>query len=191
MRTKRKKQKQKVFYIISVIIIILFMVTGYSLFSESLNIFGSANTNEIFGDKLKIDLIPVGTQYTEYANNGLPPNIIFQNEILDGNELTINFVRADDKATKYRADLKVDYVNAYLQNMTKIAISVEIVSGENFLNQRATKINARLTPGQQGSFTVIFRNNNSSDIPMQLRATLSSITAGVEQYFYYNININL
>ena len=90
MRIKRKKKNNFIYIIISIVVIILLVTTGYSLFSESLNISGYAKTdNVVSGNKLLINLIQSGGRYTTDSTTTSGAN--YQSEVLNENVLTVNF----------------------------------------------------------------------------------------------------
>lgn len=189
MKKNRKKNKRKTFMIVSIVVSILFIATGYSLLNGVLNISGSVHTKELItGTQLNIGLISSGTRYT---GGTIPSNITFQNETLNANELTVNFVRANSGNSTYISNLTINFTNNNIVNMVSGASSVQIISGSNFSATSTTLSKTTLIPNEQGSLTVNFTNRNKSSEVMRLRVTMQYTSMSVTQYFYYNININL
>jgi len=186
MKKRRRKNNNYFIYLLVAAMIIASFSIGYSLLNSSLNVSGTAHTTDfVSGPILKINLIKTGARYT---TGTIPTNIIYQSEILNQNNLTVNFNRADAKATRYNVSLTITFSNAYsYHNLTSGTASVQLISGSNVQGLTKSLGKIVLIPGEIGTLTVNFSNTNKAGA--NIRATMSYIVYGITQYFYYNIVI--
>ncbi len=183
---KRKKQQKKIIYVLMIFIIIVSLSIGYSLFGETLNISGSANTLVLIsGPNLDINLIPNGSIYT----SGTYPSksIVFQNETLNNNELTVNYNRDNSTGKKYNISISINFTNKYHLNLTSGTASAQRISGTEISGLTSSLSKTTLIPNEQGSLTVNFGNTNKSGA--NLRITMSYGVNGITQSYYYNVII--
>lgn len=186
---KRRKRKPQINYVpVILTMIFLAMSVGYSFFSETINIDGSAVAHYVISDNiLKIGLTQTGGRYSTGAT---PTNFTFVNEILSGNTITIKYTRKSKSSTNYTFTLVTPFKNIYPYNMTAGAISSAIISGGlNVASTSATMTKTALIPQESGSFTVTLVTNTKNTAVINIKATMQYTTDGVVQYFYYVINI--
>lgn len=189
MKLRRKKKKLIPYYTISIVIVLLLITVGYSLFSDQLGINGSVYTvSPITGDQLNISLSQTGGRYT---TGSLPSGALFQNENLSGNNLTVNFIKANKKNGIYTASLTINFTNSYAYKMTNGIVSTQKIAGSTLTVTGSSLTQTTIMPGSTGSFTTNFSfNNRKATTPSSLKTTVQYNVFGVTQYFYYNIIIN-
>lgn len=185
-RRKRNVKRNYIPYLIA--IIFLTMSVGYSIFTETLNINGSAVAHYVIaGNVLKLGLTQTGGRYSTGAT---PANFNFVNETLSGNTITINYTRKSKLSTNYTFTLVTPFKSVYPYNMTAGAISTAIVSGSlNIVSRSATMTKTALIPQESGSFTVNLTTSTKNTAVINIKATMRYTVEGIIQYFYYVINI--
>lgn len=182
---RRRRKKNNYIYVFIVIAIIASLSVGYSLLNDSLNVTGSATTVYLIsGSKLNVNLIQTNNRYT---TGTIPTNITFLNEVLNQNELTINFSRPNTRGKKYNSNLIITFSNPYPYNMTLGTSTVQLISGTEVQGLTVSLGKTTLVPAETGTLTVAFINTNKA--PANIRAMISYTTNGVTQYFYYNVII--
>lgn len=124
---RRKKNKNK-YLVITIVVIVLFIATGYSLLSDSLFISGNVKTNAyVYGPDLKVDLIKNGDNY---ISGTLPQRAALQSEVLEGNRLTVTFTKTNESGLFYTTTLRIDFKNIYQDNLTNGRIQRSTPSGQ-------------------------------------------------------------
>lgn len=182
---KRKKKQKHIIYIVTVFLILISFSIGYSLFSTSLNVMGSAKTNNLpLGPNLNVTFIKTGNNYT----TNIPSNILYKNEILNGNNIILTLTKANTSSGRYSANLNIKFTNIYSYNLSSGTISVEKESGTALDNLSGSLDKTTLTPNDIATATINFRNRNSGRTSV-LKATITYIVNGITQSFDYTVII--
>lgn len=193
---KRRRKKNSVLLIgIAVIAILIFISTGYALWSDTLYINGTANTKY---KEPKLDSITVnksGEHYFTFDNDDSAAENLWAFKIVSSSvnngdekiEAIVNYDRRNWNVTKRTLRVSMSFINNYPTTIT---------NGTATLLQNTTKYSIRneLTPtilaNGTGTFTVLFdleSNSNLSSGTIQYK--FSYKVDEVTRYFYVTINI--
>lgn len=184
---KRKKYSKQKYIVLIIIVIIIFTSIGYSIFSESINIRGTAkSSNFISGNILDLILYSSGGVY---VGGTAPSNAKFTNETLENNYLTINYSRNNRGNSSSNSVHTVIYENKYPVNMTNGHVSHKIVYGSASITTLTSSITkASLIPQESSTLQVNITRTNKNAV--QVLTTMSYIVNGLKQDFYFVLKYN-
>ncbi|MDD2434749.1 MAG: hypothetical protein PHO63_00655 [Bacilli bacterium] len=187
---KRNRGKLKINSIpVLIAIILLMMSIGYSFFTETLKIGGSATANLVIsGNALKLGFTPVDGRYSTGAT---PANFTFNSETLtNSNTITINYTRLSNSRSRYTFDLTLPFKNIYPVPLSSGTITSTILSGQGELSKPTVTLGSNTLAGKGTSqFNVNFSTTVKKSGTISLQVTVSYVVQGLTQYFYYIINI--
>ncbi len=188
MRYKRIKRKKEKYYVLLIVIIFLLIATGYSLFSDSLNIGGTVHTDYYYGPNLNIELIKKNNYYHYYGTK--PKRAKLVSEVWDGNNLTITFNKQNQNIVAYTTELYLDFRNVYVHNLTNGEITrTNLTSMHRYSLMSQSIDKTSLTPNEIGKVTIKFNyiNGGSPDNDTVLYELKYTVNGVVQTFNIYII----
>lgn len=189
MMKKRKFKKAKYNFPLFFTAIILTLCVGYSIFGESLVVKGNIVTNYVIsGNALNINLIQTNGRYT---TGNFSAGAIYNNEVLNGNELIVYFLKDTHSPKNYSGTYIVTFKNIYPYSLTNGTILSTKVSGGNGVKSFSSSLAKTIVAKNSSStFTtkISFKTNVAEII--NIKTTITYIINGVSQSFVYNIIID-
>jgi hypothetical protein len=182
----KRRKENKTYYVIVIAILIVSLSVGYSLFSETLSISGTASTGEYVDDKLAVTITQSGGRYVT-ATYG--QNVTFGSETYDGeNNLTIYLNRANTRTQLRNTTLTINFRNPYANSLTAGSASSVIVSGAgNFGTATATVGNTTVASNGTSFLRLALSMRTSVAGPIQVDATYQYTYLGTIKYFYFTM----
>lgn len=188
MKYKRIKRKKEKYYVLLIVIIFLLIATGYSLFSDSLNIGGTVHTDYYYGPNLNIELIKKKNYYHYYGTQ--PKRAKLVSEVWDGNNLTITFNKQNQNIVAYTTELYLDFRNVYVHNLTNGEITrTNLTSMHRYSLMSQSIDKTSLTPNEIGKVTIKFNyiNGGSPDNDTVLYELKYTVNGVVQTFNIYII----
>lgn len=186
-KIRRQKRNKRTFVILSVAFFVLFTVSGYAFFTETLSIGGTAkNSDYITNNKLQVDLVQTSGRYTTGTFGG----VTWSSESYDGiNNLSTYFVKQNATTTNRTNNYTITLRNPYSINLTNGTVTTSLVSG-TFSTRTATIQRTTLTPNQTGTIRLNLTHRNSTVGNAQVLVTVTYRLNGVYKYFYFRVFIS-
>ena len=194
MKAKRKKTFKSNKFII-VIIFILTLSVGYSFFSSTLYITGSATANYVIsGNAIPLNVQLNNSSGAVYSYGTFPTSVAtFASETLDGNYLYLYFDKYRTSNTNYLCTFTINFNNPYPYSLSSGSVSTTKLSGGNEVTISSSRLaNTTMTPYQTGNkltFKVYIKNKKSATV-VQVQSRISFKVNGITQYFYYIIEVS-
>ena len=189
MLKKRRFKKYKYNVALLFATIIITLCIGYSVFSESLSVRGNITAYYVIsGSALNISLTQTSGKYT---TGTFPTGATFENEVLSGNHLTINFIKGVSSPLLRSGTYIVTFKNIYPYSLTSGTIStIKVSGGTGVTTFSSTLAKATVTKATSSTFTtkITFTTNVATAINIQ--TTITYIINSVIQSFIYNIIID-
>jgi hypothetical protein len=182
----KRKKANKAYYVVIATIMVVSLSVGYSIFSETISINGTAHSNEYVTDKLEVGLILQGSVYVSATFSNA--NLTLNGESYDGvNNISKNFTRKNTKTTLITTSYSINFRNTYGNNLTSGSVSYQIVSGDvTAVSPSITS--ASLIPNATATLNVSMTHRNSGGT-VQVVNTMQYTYLGIVKYFYFTINM--
>lgn len=189
---KRRHKKNSVLLIgIAVVAILIFISTGYALWSDTLYIKGTANARYV---EQKLDTITVNKtsgQYLEFKDNvGIKAFKVTSTELNNTEEkieVVGNYERKNWNVSERDAMIRLNFVNNYPVTITNGQIALIEDSTGYSLSAETT---ATVANNETGTATITFHLKANSDLLSgTIKYKISYNVDGVTRYIYLTINI--
>lgn len=189
---KRRHKKNSVLLIgIAVVAILIFISTGYALWSDTLYIKGTANARYV---EQKLDTITVNKtsdQYLEFEDDvGIKAFKVTSTELNNTEEkieVVGNYERRNWNVSKRDAMIRLNFVNNYPVTITNGQIALIEDSTGYSLSAETT---ATVANNETGTATITFHLKANSDLLSgTIKYKISYNVDGVTRYIYLTINI--
>ncbi len=189
---KRRHKKNSVLLIgIAVVAILIFISTGYALWSDTLYIKGTANARYV---EQKLDTITVNKtsgQYLEFKDNvGIKAFKVTSTELNNTEEkieVVGNYERKNWNVRERDAMIRLNFVNNYPVTITNGQIALIEDSTGYSLSAETT---ATVANNETGTATITFHLKANSDLLSgTIKYKISYNVDGVTRYIYLTINI--
>lgn len=186
-KLRRQKRNKRNFVFLSIAVFVLFTVTGYAWFNESLHIGGTAkNSDYITNNKLQVNLTQTSGRYTTGTFGG----VNWSSETYDGiNNVSTYFTKQNTTSTNRANNYQITFVNPYSLNLTNGTVTTQLISG-TFSLRTATLTRTTMTPGQNNVVRLNLTHRNSTVGNAQVLATVTFRLNGVYKYFYFRVFIS-
>ena len=193
MRKIKRKKYKKSYLVIFLMFIITTTSVGYSLFSESIKITGSAVANYVVsGDAIPLNLTASGTGGATYTSGTFPTTFAtFTSEVLSGNYNTLTFTRTRTYTTRVSCSFVINFKNPYPYALSSGTRTNTTVTGGTNVSSLASTLSATsIAAYGTGKLTVTARLRTSVTTVIKLQVRIKYVANGVTQYFYYIIIVN-
>lgn len=189
---KRRHKKNSVLLIgIAVVAILIFISTGYALWSDTLYIKGTANARYV---EQKLDTITVNKtsgQYLEFKDDvGIKAFKVTSTELNNTEEkieVVGNYERKNWNVSERDAMIRLNFVNNYPVTITNGQIALIEDSTGYSLSAETT---ATVANNETGTATITFHLKANSDLLSgTIKYKISYNVDGVTRYIYLTINI--
>lgn len=186
-KIRRQKRNKRTFIVISIAVFVLFTVTGYAFFTETLSLSGTArNSDYITNNKLETPLTLTSGRYTTGTFGG----VTWSSENYDGiNNLSTYFVKQNTLTTNRTNNYRITIRNPYSRNLTNGTVTTQLISG-TFSTRTATISATTLTPNQTAQVRLNLTHRNSTVGNAQVLVTVTFRLNGVYKYFYFRVFIS-
>ncbi|MDD3452974.1 MAG: hypothetical protein PHN42_01685 [Bacilli bacterium] len=193
MKKIRRKKYKKSYWIISLLLIIITTSVGYSIFSESLSINGTAVAKYVVsGNALNLNLTASGTGGATYTSGTFPTTFAsLTSEVLEDNYLTLTFTRTRRYTSYVNCTFVINFKNPYPYTLTSgTRTNTTVTGGSNVSNLASTLSATSIAAYSTGKLTVTARLRTSLTTVIKMQVRLKYVANGVTQYFYYIIIVN-
>lgn len=164
-------------------LIIVLSSAAYSVFTETLNINGSATSATFSAGQLDLVGPPYGSSAlvaSTYVNYIYP----------DSTHLTTNFSNTNTGGATKTETFTLNFRNGFTGNITGGYANVVINSGATVSGSAAAVTSATLIPNAQGSVTVDIAWKGKSFTTINALCTIQYTHNSVTQYFYWTIIVS-
>ena len=193
LRRNTKSPVKLLFIAFIIIIVIIFMNTGYSLWQSKLNINGNVElVNTLEDKKLDVVLNSLNGRYETITGVGRHTNIEFVSDVLQDNKLTSTLrVKKKNGTSNIGISMHLKNHNSEKANYTEgKTIKYEVLDSNGAITNNSSSVPSSIRYRSTGTY----RQNLSVDLtkistPVHCTTCISYLVNGVERHFYYTLKI--
>jgi len=174
--------------IIFMLVFTISITIGYSIFSNTLEIRGTAKSKQyISGDKLLVDTLKLDTVNNRYTISTLPQKVVFEDETLNRNNLSLNYA-----ATGTKQGLSNGLITFKIRNLYSIIISDGKIntsvqgSSNNIRDVNASIDKTTLNTNEVMTCSISYRHNTFKMTTDNVISVIISynVNGNIQNYFF-------